>query len=95
MAQRRITIRFQNPNATHIARYSAWKYNFNRQVNKGEKGLVILAPFPAKETRMIDKLDVNGKMVLDSNGQRVQEEKEFDKLEYCNIFPKAKRINIK
>ena len=44
---------------------------------------------------MIDKLDVNGKMVLDSNGQRVQEEKEFDKLEYCNIFPKAKRINIK
>lgn len=31
---------------------------------------------------MIDKLDVNGKMVLDSNGQRVQEEKEFDKLEF-------------
>jgi hypothetical protein len=27
---------------------------------------------------MIDKLDVNGKIVLDSNGQRVQEEKEFE-----------------
>ena len=27
---------------------------------------------------MIDKLDVNGKIVLDSNGQRVQKEKEFE-----------------
>jgi hypothetical protein len=27
---------------------------------------------------MIDKLDVNGKIVLDSNGQRVQEEKEYE-----------------
>lgn len=78
MAQRRITICFQKHNATHATGYSAWKYNFNRQVNKGEKGLVILAPFQAKETRMIDKLDVNGKIVLDSNGQRVQEEKEFE-----------------
>ena len=78
MAQRRITIRFQKHNATHAAGYSAWKYNFNRQVNKGEKGLVILAPFPAKETKMIDKLDVNGKLVLDSNGHRVQEEKEYE-----------------
>ena len=78
MAQRRITNRFQKHNATHATGYSAWKYNFNRQVNKGEKGLVILAPFPAKETKMIDKLDVNGKIVLDSNGHRVQEEKEYE-----------------
>lgn len=77
-----LLILYQNPNATHVAGYSAWKYNFNRQVNKGEKGLLILAPFPAKETRMIDKLDVNGKIVLDSKGQRVQEEKEFDKLKF-------------
>jgi hypothetical protein len=27
---------------------------------------------------MIDKLDVNGKIVLDFNGQRVQEEKEYE-----------------
>jgi hypothetical protein len=27
---------------------------------------------------MIDKLDVNGKIVLDSNGHRVQEEKEYE-----------------
>lgn len=45
---------------------------------KVKKGLVILAPFPAKETKMIDKLDVNGKIVLDSNGHRVQEEKEYE-----------------
>lgn len=75
-----LLILYQNPNATHVAGYNAWKYNFNRQVNKGEKGLVILAPFPTKETRMVDKLDENGKIVLDSNGHRVQEEKEFDKL---------------
>lgn len=35
---------------------------------------------------MIDKLDVNGKIVLDSNGQRVQEEKEFDKLEFIYLI---------
>lgn len=46
-----LLILYQNPNATHVAGYSAWKYNFNWQVNKGEKGLVILAPFPTKETR--------------------------------------------
>ncbi len=30
----------QNPNATHAAGYNAWKYNFNQQVNKGEKGII-------------------------------------------------------
>ena len=34
---------------------------------------------------MIDKLDVNGKIVLDSNGQRVQEEKEFDKFRFGEV----------
>lgn len=34
---------------------------------------------------MIDKLDVNGKIVLDFNGQRVQEEKEYDKLEFGKV----------
>ncbi len=75
-----LLILYQNPNATHVAGYNAWKNNFNRQVNKGEKGLIILAPFPTKETRMVDKLDNEGKIILDSDGNRIQEEKEFDKL---------------
>ena len=37
---------------------------------------------------MIDKLDVNGKIVLDSNGQRVQEEKEFDKFKFGGMIMK-------
>ncbi len=62
----------QNPNATHVAGYNSWKYNFNRQVNKGEKGLIILAPFPKKEKRIVD--------TLDENGNPIQEEKEIEKL---------------
>ena len=33
----------QNPDATHCAGYRAWQ-KVNRQVRKGEKGLMILAP---------------------------------------------------
>jgi len=36
-------IAWQRPDATHVAGFHAWK-RFNRLVNKGEKGIMILAP---------------------------------------------------
>lgn len=36
-------IAWQKPDATHVAGFHAWK-KFNRLVNKGEKGIMILAP---------------------------------------------------
>lgn len=60
----------QNPNATHVAGYNSWKYNFNRQVNKGEKGLIILAPFPKKEKRIVDTLDEKGNPVQEEKNRK-------------------------
>ena len=39
-----ILIASQRPGAGRIAGYNDWKKNFNRQVKKGEKGIMILAP---------------------------------------------------
>ena len=41
-------IAMQRPDATFVAGYKAWQKNFERHVNKGEKGIRILAPAPYK-----------------------------------------------
>ena len=41
-------IALQRPGATLVAGYQAWQKNFNRHVNKGERGSRILAPAPYK-----------------------------------------------
>ena len=41
-----LLIAMQKPEATLVAGYKAWQKNFNRHVNKGEKGIRILAPVP-------------------------------------------------
>jgi antirestriction protein ArdC len=38
----------QRPDATYVAGYNAWKDKFSRQVQKGEKGIKIIAPMPFK-----------------------------------------------
>jgi len=40
-------IAIQNPNASYVAGYNTWK-RLGRYVNKGEKGIRILAPAPIK-----------------------------------------------
>ncbi len=42
-----LLIAAQNPNATLVAGYQAWRKKFNRQVRLGEKGIRIIAPIPA------------------------------------------------
>ena len=63
----------QKPEASLVAGYRAWQTNFNRHVNKGEKGLTILAPVTTKEDRLMNKHDENGNVILDESGNPVQE----------------------
>lgn len=43
-----LLILLQNENATLVAGYKTWQTVFNRNVNKGEKGIQIFAPCPYK-----------------------------------------------
>ena len=63
----------QKPEASLVAGYRAWQTNFNRHVNKGEKGLMILAPVTTKEDRLMNKHDENGNVILDEAGNPIQE----------------------
>ena len=57
-----ILIAHQKPDASMVASYGSWKKNFNRQVKKGEKGIMILAPYKRSiEVSVPGKLDPDGK----------------------------------
>ena len=64
-----LLIALQRPDASLVAGYQAWQRNFNRHVNKGEKGIRILAPAPYKIKEERDKLDpVTREVMLDKDG---------------------------
>ena len=65
-----ILIERQHPGASMVAGYQDWKKNFNRQVKKGEKGIMILAPF-----RRSVEVDVPGKK--DADGKQLKEKKDI------------------
>ena len=67
-----ILIMLQKPDATMCQSYGNWK-DMNRFVKKGEKGIRILAPAPYKMQKEQDKLDANGKAILDKDGEPVKE----------------------
>ncbi|OON87430.1 hypothetical protein BXO88_03925 [Oribacterium sp. C9] len=70
-----ILIMMQKPDATMCQSFTGWK-DMNRHVIKGEKGIRILAPAPYKMEREQDKLDANGKTILDKDGEPVKEKVE-------------------
>ena len=70
-----ILIMLQKPEATMCQSFGGWK-DMNRHVKKGEKGIRILAPAPYKMEREQDKLDSNGKAILDKDGEPVKEKVE-------------------
>ena len=73
-----ILIAMQKPDASHIAGYTAWKSNFERQVKKGEKGIKILAPSPFKIKKEMEKIDPDTRRpVIGADGKPVTEEKEI------------------
>lgn len=65
----------QKPNATMVAGLQSWNKNFHRSVNKGEKGIVILAPAPYKKTVESKVFDNDGNPKLDKKGNQITEEK--------------------
>ena len=71
-------IEMQCPDATYVAGYKAWQKNFERHVNKGERGIRILAPAPYKIKEEQEKIDpVTNEPVLDRDGMPVMEEVEI------------------
>lgn len=55
----------QNPGASQVAGFNKWKNDFNRTVNKGEKGIMILAPSTYYSKETITKRDSKGKPIID------------------------------
>ncbi|NLK23155.1 MAG: ImmA/IrrE family metallo-endopeptidase [Clostridiales bacterium] len=71
-------ILLQKPDASRVAGFNAWKKEFNRFVNKGEKGIGILAPASYKKTIEIDKIDpITQEPMLNKDGKKVTEKKEI------------------
>ncbi len=71
-------IEMQCPDATYVAGYKAWEKNFERHVNRGERGIRILAPAPYKIKEEQEKIDpVTNEPVLDRDGMPVMEEVEI------------------
>lgn len=71
-------IAMQRPDATFVAGYKAWQNNFERHVNKGERGIRILAPAPYKIKEEQEKIDpVTKEPMLDEDGMPVVEEVEI------------------
>ena len=69
-----IGIMIQKPDATLVAPYTNWQ-RLNRQVKKGEKGIVILCPVKYKKMTEETKLDEKGNPLLDKNGYEIKEKK--------------------
>lgn len=69
-----ILIWMQNPDATHVAGYDAWKNDFHRQVKKGEKGIRIFAPTEYQVKIQKQKIDKDTNLPMgDGEGKPVME----------------------
>ena len=71
-----VLIAMQNPTATHVAGFNAWQADFKRQVQKGEKGIKIIAPAPFTAKKEVDKLDAKGQPIVGKDGKTVKETQE-------------------
>ena len=66
-------ILLQNPAASRVAGFHTWKKDFGRNVKAHENGLKIFAPNPYRRFVEQDKLDKDGKPVLDATGKPLRE----------------------
>lgn len=73
-----LLIAMQKPDATYIAGYKSWEKNFGRHVQKGQKGIRILAPSPYKIKKDVEKLDPNTQQpVIGRDGKPLKERVEI------------------
>jgi len=69
-----LLIAMQKPDASLVAGFNTWKNKFGRHVNKGEKGIQILAPAPFKVQKEMEKIDEDtGLPMLDRKGNPIIE----------------------
>lgn len=90
-----IGIMIQKPDATLVAPYTKWQ-RLNRQVKKGEKGIVILCPVKYKKMIEKTKLDETGKPVLDKNGFEIKNKTYQDCIAFKIgfVFDKSQTVQI-
>lgn len=78
-------IYLQKPHATLVAGYGKWK-QMGRQVNRGEKGITIIAPVPYTDTVSIPKTDpATNKQMYDQNGNPVMVKKEISRMSFRQV----------
>lgn len=65
-------ILMQKPDATIVQSYTAWK-ELGRYVEKGERGIRIIAPCPYKKQVLVDATDGNGNVIYNEEGQPLKE----------------------
>jgi len=75
-ANNSLLIMLQKPDAQLCQSFTGWK-SMDRYVKKGEKGIKILAPTPYTILKDVPKMDVNGKPVVDKDGEQVMETTEY------------------
>lgn len=69
-----LLILFQCPTATRVAGYKVWKTEFERQVKRGEHGIMIFAPSQHKRAAMVEKKDpATGKTLYGPDGKPLTE----------------------
>ena len=90
-----IGIMLQKPDASLVASYTKWQ-KLNRQVKKGEKGIVILCPVKYKKMIEITKLDEKGNPVLDKDGFEIKTQtfQEFIAFKIGFVFDKSQTVQI-
>ncbi len=91
-----IGIMLQKPDASLVASYTKWQ-KLNRQVKKGEKGIVILCPVKYKKMIEKTKLDEKGNPVLDKDGFRTKTQtfQEFIAFKIGFVFDKSQTVQLK
>lgn len=90
-----IGIMLQKPDASLVASYTKWQ-KLNRQVKKGEKGIVILCPIKYKKMTEETKLDAKGKPVLDKKGFEIKNKTYQDCIAFKIgfVFDKSQTVQL-
>ncbi len=83
-----ILIASQYPEASLVCGFRKWQKEFNRTVNKGEHGIMILAPMKKKFKSEEEIFDENNKAVLDADGNQKTEivEREYQTFRPVYVF---------
>lgn len=82
-----ILIASQCPHASYVCGYKKWN-EFNRNVLKGESGIMIFAPIKGKVETEEPKFDENAKPVLNEDGTQQSEKvtREYKTFRPCYVF---------